>query len=622
MPFSFPSTNLEVGLIYEAWIWNGSAWDFYVEAIGGVAIESGQTTTTTTTAQTTTTTTAAQTTTTTSTTSTTSTTTAAPTTTTTTAAQTTTSTSTSTTTTTTASGSVPNPDGLLYYMDALNAPNSPVNGSTWPNQAPASGGNFSFLGTFVKTISGGGYLTNSSASANMASRTGATSEMTGITGDNSRTVSIWFRTSSSTAPANGTLQLLLSYGTPSSGRARIWEIGVKGSTDPIAKTNLDTTSQGLTLLGSDAPFTKGQWTNITYTYTSLSPSTANSGNLSTYLNGALFSTENFVSGFITTNGGNFAIIGRTETDPYAANIQRLVGDIAIVRVWSSRALTSAEVASEYSYFSPRFTTTTTTSTTTTTAAPTTTTTTTTAAPGMADTSITRIDYPGIDFESISGSIIDVIAILDDPASGDWSDAGIVWSNSQTRPAYPTNHTSAIYDAESGLTTVNVSSIPVNSPLYWWAYDRPNNIPQRRYSEIKNWAWYGTPGASGKPPTFVQSGAVDYLTLIGPGSNNIEVSVNGYLLSGPIADTNGYITGISVIWSLTTTPDANDPATYDPTAYVCTPVSQGGTTTILAGNAVFGNLDSTAGASARLVVTYSSGLVAQSNVVQIGGLFGG
>jgi hypothetical protein len=501
-------------------------------------------------------------------------------------------------------------------MDALNAPTSPVNGSVWPNQAPASGGNFSFLGTFVKTISGGGYLTNSLADANMASRTGATSEMTGITGDSSRTVSIWFRTSSSTAPANGTLQLLLSYGTPSSGRARIWEIGVKGSTDPIAKTNLDTTSQGLTLLGSDAPFTKGQWTNITYTYTSLSPATVDSGNLSTYLNGALFSTENFGSGFITTNGGNFAIVGRAETEPYAANFQRLIGDIAIVRVWSSRALTSAEVASEYSYFSPRFTTTTTTSTTTTTAAPTTTTTT-TAAPATADVSITRIDYPSVGDEFIIGSVIDVIATLDDPASGDWSDAGIVWSNSQTRPTYPTNHTSAFYDIDSGLTTAIVSSIPVNSPLYWWAYDRPNNLPQRRYSEIKNWAWYGTPGASGKPPTFVQSGTVDYITLTSVfSSENIEVSVNGYLLSGPIADTNGYITGISVIWSLTTTPDANDPATYDPTAYVCTPVSQGGTTTILAGNAVFGNLDSTAGASARLVVTYSSGLVAQSNVVQI------
>jgi hypothetical protein len=438
--------------------------------------------------------------------------------------------------------------------------------------------------------------------------------MTGITGDSSRTVSIWFRTSSSTTPANGTLQLLLSYGTPSSGRARIWEVGIKGSADPTAKTNLDTTSQGLTLLSSDAPFTKGQWTNLTYTYTSLSPSTINSGNLSTYLNGALFATENFVSGFITTNGGNFAIVGRAETDPYSANFQRLVGDIAIVRVWSSRALTPADVAAEYSYFSPRFTTT---STTTTTAAPTTTTT--TEAPATADVSISRIDYPDVGLTLITDSVIDVIATLDDPASGEWSEAGIVWSTTQTRPTYPTNHASAFYDFDSGLTTAIVPTIPVNSPLYWWAYDRPvlqaQNI--RRYSTVKNWAWYGTPGFSGKPQIESLSGAVDYITLTDFFNPvNIEVSVNGYLLSGPIADTNGYITGISVIWSFNTTPDANDPATYDPTPYVCTPVSQGGTTTILAGNAQFGNLDSTAGAFARLVVTYANGLVAQSNVVQI------
>ena len=260
-------------------------------------------------------------------------------------------------------------------------------------------------------------------------------------------------------------------------------------------------------------------------------------------------------------------------------------------------------------------------TTTTTAAPTTTTTTavpttttTTTASTTADVSITRIDNSVDVF--ISGSVVDVTVTLDDPASGAWAEAGIVWSTNQTRPTYPTNHVAATYDAGSGLTTASVT-IPVNSPLYWWAYDKPQNT--RRYSTVKNWAWYGTTGAPGKPPTYVLSGGVDYLTLPNPfSSETIEVSVNGYLSSGPIASTAGYITAIYVIWRVddAIAPDFNDGLTYTDSIYLCYPVSQGGTTTILQGTAPVSTLESIAGAFGRLVVLYSSGLVAQSNVVQI------
>ena len=261
-------------------------------------------------------------------------------------------------------------------------------------------------------------------------------------------------------------------------------------------------------------------------------------------------------------------------------------------------------------------------TTTTTAVPTTTTT--TAVPATADVSISRIDYPDVGLLAINVSNIDVIVTLDDPASGDWAEAGIVWSTNQTRPIYPTNHASATYDAGSGLTTAIVPSIPVNSPLYWWAYDKPvvqaQNIKQ--YSTVKNWAWYGTAGTPGskiEPELFVLSGAVDYINLTGLGSNNIEVSVDGYLLSGPIADTVGYITDINVIWSPADqilSIDANDPATYSSIIYDCIPVSQSGTPTILEGSAQFPTLDSISGSYGMLVVTYSSGLKAQSNIVQI------
>jgi hypothetical protein len=61
MALNFPSSGLNVGRIYEKWVWNGSAWDF----LGGYVSSSSATTTTTTATPTTTTTTATPTTTTT-----------------------------------------------------------------------------------------------------------------------------------------------------------------------------------------------------------------------------------------------------------------------------------------------------------------------------------------------------------------------------------------------------------------------------------------------------------------------------------------------------------------------------------------------------------------------------
>jgi hypothetical protein len=359
-------------------------------------------------------------------------------------------------------------------------------------------------------------------------------------------------------------------------------------------------------------YSSGSWVNIVFTWNS-------TGNvLSTYKNGTLIASGS--QGTLATSTGAPIYVGGTFN--LAANKSVFLGDLAVVRIWG-RTLSGAEVTNDYNYFGGRFG-----------LIATTTSTTTTTTAGPSPLSIARIDYPSVGFESINGSVISVTASLDDPASGEWEEAGVVWSTTQTRPEYPTNHMTGTFNPETQFTEVSEMPISVNTPLYWWAYDQPSPSSAYRYSAMKNWAWYGSAGIPPNPKALEPglNSRCGALLLVNSDPNSftneiLQIDVNGLLGSGPISQTMGYITAIKLIYKyedqfqIQITPDWLVPGTYESATYTCTPLSESasqfdGEFTTLQGQAFLAGFEPIVGSFARLVVIYSSGLVAQSDVIQI------
>jgi hypothetical protein len=194
----------------------------------------------------------------------------------------------------------------------------------------------------TKNSANGGYLTSSSTINKIAQS--SVNVPTSLTGNNSRTTSIWFRTN-----PDFTATPLIGWGTAILNNSNdLWEPYTSVGEEEGPLVILSSRSDGSDLFSpsSVVPFTANTWFNVVYVWNGAT------NRLTTYGNGQqIVASASYSGGTVLATGQSLLDIGGPKPTPY--NKFNFAGDMAIVRIWDT-ALSEAAVTTDYNYFAGRF----------------------------------------------------------------------------------------------------------------------------------------------------------------------------------------------------------------------------------------------------------------------------